>query len=181
MRLSRAPVARERRSVFHGSGTSDWHAQGFNAPIALHAIRNRTSLASQWWRTAFRRVPDGERQSTRPAPASDQDNADVVLLLGAEARQRVVTHTEDFPLMALTSALARLLQGNLTHRAGGPHWVGGRSLGFEDQHRTRVQPTGTLIGNGNWTSFTLVWERFRLSLRFDARISAGLRPRGCVI
>src|SRR6266568_4806887 len=103
------------------------------------------------------------------------------LLVGAEARERVVTHTEDFPL-----------DGALILGVGGAFVSGnselfvpvGLSLGrrIDPKNSTisivpYVQPTGLLAaGSGNSDFFfTLgLGTDFRLSPRFDARISAGL-------
>lgn len=107
--------------------------------------------------------------------------ASTLLLVGAEARQRVLTHTVDFPL-----------DGALVLGVGG--WFGsgnsvmfvpiGLSLGRRiDPQGSQisivpyVQPTGLLVaGNGNSDFlFALgLGADFRLSPRFDARISAGL-------
>ncbi len=111
----------------------------------------------------------------------DQDNADAVLLLGAEARQRVVTHTEDFPL---DGALILGIGGGFSSGDSRVIVPAGLSLGRRVQPKDSkisivpyVQPTGTLIaGNGSSDFFfTLGFgSDFRLSPRFDARISAGL-------
>jgi hypothetical protein len=107
---------------------------------------------------------------------------DVILLIGAEARQRVITHTIDFPL-----------DGALIVGAGG-HFVSGNtallfpvglSLGrrVEPQGSTvsivpYVQPTLFLVAGNNvadHVQFALgLGADFRLSRRFDARLSAGL-------
>jgi len=107
--------------------------------------------------------------------------ASTLLLLGAEARQRVLTHTVDFPL-----------DGALILGVGGAFGSGnsvmfvpiGLSLGRRiDPQGSQVsivpyvQPTGLLVaGNGNSDFlFALgLGADFRLSPRFDARISAGL-------
>jgi hypothetical protein len=108
-------------------------------------------------------------------------NGDSRLLLGAEARERVVTHTEDFPL-----------DGALVVGIGGQFASGnsfaiipvGLSLGRRiDPKNSKisivpyVQPTGFLVA-GNGTSDFLfdlgLGADFRLTPRFDARISAGL-------
>lgn len=104
-----------------------------------------------------------------------------VLLVGVEARQRVLSHTVDFPL-----------DGALVFGVGGQFATGnsamvvpiGLSLGRRiDPQRSQisivpyVQPTGLLVaGNGNSDFlFALgLGADFRLSPRFDARISAGL-------
>ncbi len=103
------------------------------------------------------------------------------LLVGTEARQRVLSHTVDFPL-----------DGALVLGIGGAFASGnstlfvpvGLSLGRRiDPEGSSVsivpyvQPTGTLVA-GSGTSeflFTLgLGADFRLTPRFDARISAGL-------
>lgn len=112
---------------------------------------------------------------------SPSGNGDSRLLLGAEARERVVTHTEDFPL-----------DGALIVGVGGQFASGnsfaiipvGLSLGRRIDPKDSkisivpyVQPTGFLVA-GNGTSdflFSLgLGADFRLTPRFDARISAGL-------
>lgn len=104
-----------------------------------------------------------------------------ILLLGVEARERVLSHTVDFPL-----------DGALVFGIGG--WFGsgnstllvpvglslGRRIDLEGSTVSivpYVQPTGTLAaGSGNSDFlFTLgLGADFRLSPRFDARVSAGL-------
>jgi len=105
-----------------------------------------------------------------------------VLLLGAEARERVITHTVDFPL-----------DGALIVGAGGEFVSGssaflfpvGLSLGrrVNPQGSTvsivpYVQPTLFLIAGSNvvdHVQFALgLGADFRLSRAFDARLSAGL-------
>jgi hypothetical protein len=111
----------------------------------------------------------------------DPGPGDATLLVGAEARERVVTHTEDFPL-----------DGALIVGLGGAFVSGnsvlfvpvGLSLGRRVNPTNSkvsivpyVQPTGLLAaGSGNSDFFfTLgLGADFRLSPRFDARISAGL-------
>jgi hypothetical protein len=104
-----------------------------------------------------------------------------ILLLGAEARERVVSHTVDFPL-----------DGALVVGIGGWFSSGnsvlfvpvGLSLGrrIDPQGSSvsivpYVQPTGTLVAGGGSSDFLFtlgLGADFRLSPRFDARISAGL-------
>jgi hypothetical protein len=108
-------------------------------------------------------------------------NADTRLLLGAEARERVVSHTEDFPL---DGALILGIGGQF---GGGNSFLTlpiGLSLGRRIDPRDSqisivpyVQPTGLLVaGNGNSDFFfdLGLGADFRLTRRFDARISAGL-------
>jgi hypothetical protein len=108
-------------------------------------------------------------------------NGDSRLLLGAEARQRVVTHTDEFPL-----------DGALILGIGGQFGSGnsalivpvGLSLGRRVDPRDSkisivpyVQPTGFLVAGGGESDFFFalgLGADFRLSPRFDARISAGL-------
>ena len=103
------------------------------------------------------------------------------LLLGAEARERVVTHTEDFPLDGA------LILGIGAQLSSGNSFVTvpvGLSLGRRIDPRDSkisivpyVQPTGFFVA-GNGTSDFLfdlgLGADFRLTPRFDARISAGL-------
>lgn len=103
-----------------------------------------------------------------------------VLLAGVEARERVITHTVDFPL-----------DGALVFGVGGRFVSGGSSLiapvGLSlgrrvDPQGSRisivpyVQPTAFLVADGaSRVNFTLgLGADFRLSRVFDARISAGL-------
>ncbi|HXM38733.1 MAG TPA: hypothetical protein VN908_08785 [Gemmatimonadales bacterium] len=107
--------------------------------------------------------------------------AKTALLVGAEARQRVVTHTQDFPLDgALVVGIgAALVSG--TSRVFVPVGLSlGRRVDPKDSQISivpYVQPTALLIA-GNGTSdlfFALgLGADFRLSPRFDARVSAGL-------
>jgi len=105
-----------------------------------------------------------------------------VLLVGAEARERVVTHTEDFPL---DGALILGIGGQLVSGSSALIVPVGLSLGRRVNPRDSkisivpyVQPTGFLIAGSGTTShfkFALgLGADFRLTPRFDARISAGL-------
>jgi len=107
---------------------------------------------------------------------------DVVILVGAEARERVITHTEDFPLdgALILGAGENFVSGNSALL-----FPVGLSLGrrIDPQGSTvsivpYVQPTLFLIaGNSvaDHVQFTLgLGADFRLTRRFDARISAGL-------
>ena len=104
-----------------------------------------------------------------------------VLLLGTEARERVLTHTADFPL---DGALILGIGGKFSSGNSTLFVPVGLSLGrrLDPQGSTvsivpYVQPTGLLVaGNSNSTFlFALgLGADFRLSPRFDARISAGL-------
>jgi hypothetical protein len=106
---------------------------------------------------------------------------DAIVLIGAEARQRVLTHTADFPL-----------DGALVLGVGG-WFVSGNSFLFVPVGLSlgrRIDPQGSQIsivpyvqptlflvaGSGNSdVLFDLgLGADFRLSPRFDARISAGL-------
>ncbi len=107
--------------------------------------------------------------------------ANSVLLVGAEARERVVTHTADFPL-----------DGALILGVGGQFVSGnselivpvGLSLGRRVDPRDSkisivpyVQPTGFLVAGSGSSDFLFalgLGADFRLTPRFDARISAGL-------
>jgi hypothetical protein len=107
--------------------------------------------------------------------------ADSRLLLGAEARQRVVSHTEDFPL---DGALILGIGGQFASGSSFLTVPVGLSLGRRIDPKDSqisivpyVQPTGLFVA-GNGTSdffFDLgLGADFRLTKRFDARISAGL-------
>jgi hypothetical protein len=108
-------------------------------------------------------------------------NGDSRLLIGAEARERVVTHTEDFPL---DGALILGVGGQFSSGSSFAVIPVGLSLGRRiDPRDSKIsivpyaQPTGFLVA-GNGTSdflFSLgLGADFRLTPRFDARISAGL-------
>jgi hypothetical protein len=103
------------------------------------------------------------------------------LLVGAEARQRVLSHTVDFPL---DGALVLGIGGAFSSGNSALFVPVGLSLGRRiDPEGSSVsivpyvQPTGILVA-GSGTSdflFTLgLGADFRLTPRFDARISAGL-------
>jgi hypothetical protein len=107
--------------------------------------------------------------------------ADAQLLVGGEARQRVVTHTVDFPLdgALILGIGGRFSSGNSTLIVP----VGlslGRRLDPRDSKISivpYVQPTGFLVagsGNSDFLFALGLGADFRLSPRFDARISAGL-------
>jgi hypothetical protein len=108
-------------------------------------------------------------------------NGNSRLLLGAEARERVVTHTDDFPL---DGALIVGFGGQFASGSSFAVIPVGLSLGRRVDPKDSkisivpyVQPTGLLVA-GNGTSdflFALgLGADFRLSPRFDARLSAGL-------
>ena len=104
-----------------------------------------------------------------------------VLLVGAEARERVVTHTEDFPL---DGALIVGIGGQFVSGASALVVPFGISLGRRiDPKGSTIsivpyaQPTGFLTAGNNNTDFHFalgLGADFRLTRRFDARISAGL-------
>jgi hypothetical protein len=105
-----------------------------------------------------------------------------VFLVGAEARERVITHTVDFPL---DGALIVGAGGNFVSGNSALLFPVGLSLGrrVDPQGSTvsivpYVQPTLFLIAGNNvvdHVQFALgLGTDFRLTRRFDARISAGL-------
>jgi len=111
-----------------------------------------------------------------PGPGS------TVFLIGAEARERVITHTIDFPL---DGALIVGAGGNFVSGSSRLLFPVGLSLGrrVDPQGSTvsivpYVQPTLFLIAGDNvadHVQFALgLGTDFRLSRRFDARLSAGL-------
>ena len=107
--------------------------------------------------------------------------ASTVALVGAEARERVITHTIDFPL---DGALILGVGGNFVSGASDMIIPVGLSLGrrVDPQGSTisivlYVQPTMYILaGNvADHVRFSLgLGADFRLSHAFDARISAGL-------
>jgi hypothetical protein len=108
-------------------------------------------------------------------------NAKTVLLLGAEARERVITHTVDFPL---DGAIVFGAGANLVSGASELNVPVGLSLGrrIDPQGSTvsivpYVQPTMMFIA-GDFPSDLVfgfgVGADFRLSRVFDARVSGGL-------
>lgn len=111
----------------------------------------------------------------------DPDVGDAILLLGAEARQRVVTRTEDFPLDgALVVGIGGAFQSG-NSRLFVPIGLSlGRRVAPKDSKISivpYVQPTGLLVAGGGTSDFLFalgIGTDFRLSPRFDARISAGL-------
>jgi hypothetical protein len=110
----------------------------------------------------------------------DPDGGDAILLVGVEARQRVLTHTVDFPLdgALVLGAGARLVSGSSTLFLPVGLSLGRRvdPQGSQISIIPYVQPTGILVADGGTDFiFTLgLGADFRLTPRFDARISAGL-------
>ncbi len=109
------------------------------------------------------------------------DNVDARILAGARLRQRVIEHSEDFPLdgAVVFGVGAQLVEDFSTVLVP----VGlslGRRLDVEDSEVSIVpyaQPTAFLAHNSNDTEllFALgIGGDFRLSRMFDARISVGL-------
>jgi len=108
-------------------------------------------------------------------------NLNSQLLLGVEARERVVTHTEDFPL---DGALILGVGGHFSSGNSALIVPIGLSLGRRLDPRDSkisivpyVQPTGFLVAGDRPSDFLFdlgLGADFRLTPRFDARISAGL-------
>src|SRR6059036_323587 len=106
---------------------------------------------------------------------------DTELLLGAEARQRVITHTIDFPL---DGAVIVGVGGNFVSGASQLIIPVGLSLGRRLDPRGStvsivpyVQPTMYVLAGStaDHVQFSLgLGADFRLSRAFDARLSAGL-------
>jgi hypothetical protein len=102
-----------------------------------------------------------------------------VLLLGAEARERVITHSQDFPL---DGALIFGLGGNFVSGSSELIVPVGLSLGRRLDTQSSVsivpyaQPTMFLtVDGGSDVLFALgLGADFRLSRSFDLRVSAGL-------
>ena len=112
--------------------------------------------------------------------------AKTVLLLGGELRQRVITHTSDFPL---DGAVIAGLGAQLVSGGSGVLIPVGLSLGRRlDPRQAKisivpyVQPTALLaIDGGTDLLFTLGFGAdFRLSRMLDARFSAGIGDLGGV-
>src|SRR6267142_1150869 len=103
------------------------------------------------------------------------------LASGAAARERVVTHTEDFPL---DGALIVGIGGEFASGSSALIVPVGLSLGRRVDPRDSkisivpyVQPTGFFVAGSGTSDFLFalgLGADFRLSPRFDARISAGL-------
>jgi hypothetical protein len=110
----------------------------------------------------------------------DRDGGDAVLLIGTEARQRVLTHSADFPLdgALILGIGGQFVSGNSSLIVP----VGlslGRRIDLEGSAVSivpYVQPTAMfLFGDGSDVLFTLgLGADFRLTRRFDARVSAGI-------
>src|SRR6266704_903147 len=107
--------------------------------------------------------------------------ANSVLLVGAEARERVVSHTQDFPL---DGALILGVGGQFVSGSSALIIPVGLSLGRRIDPRDSkisivpyVQPTGFFVAGSAPSDFLFdlgLGADFRLTPRFDARISAGL-------
>ena len=102
------------------------------------------------------------------------------MLIGAEARERVITHTTAFPL---DGALVLGAGGAIVSGASVVFIPVGVSFGRKIEPSTTtvtivpyVQPTATVVGDhGTTVDFTLGFGAdFRLSRAFDARVSFGL-------
>lgn len=109
--------------------------------------------------------------------------AKTVGLVGGEARERVITHTVDFPLdgALVFGAGAWLVSGGSTLFVPVGLSLGRRidPQGSQVSIVPYVQPTGVLVADGGSDfKFTLgLGADFRLSRVFDGRISAGLGDR----
>jgi hypothetical protein len=127
------------------------------------------------YRMASRRFDIGFRAGILDAQAGD-----AVFLLGAEARQRVITHSTDFPLDgALIVGLGARLVSNNSFLLLPVGLSLGRRIDVEGSQVSivpYVQPTVTFIlGDNSDVAFALgLGADFRLTRRFDARVSAGI-------
>lgn len=126
------------------------------------------------YRMANRRFDIGFR-----AGIFDSQGSDAVFLLGAEGRQRVITHSTDFPLDgALIVGVGAQLSSNSVLLV--PIGLSlGRRIDVEGSKVSivpYVQPTVTMVLGGNSdVAFALgLGADFRLTRRFDARVSAGI-------
>jgi hypothetical protein len=130
---------------------------------------------------AFRKASGKFDLGFRGGFFSPGNNGDTQLLVGAEARQRVVTHTEDFPL---DGALVLGIGGRFASGNSALIVPVGLSLGRRVDPKDSkisivpyVQPTGFLTAGDGTSDFLFalgLGADFRLSPKFDARISAGL-------
>lgn len=107
--------------------------------------------------------------------------ASSVVLLGAEGRQRVITHSQDFPLDgAITGGIGVQFTSDASALVVPVGLSLGRRMGPKDSSITIVpyaQPTAAVIIDENDTNvrFTLgLGADFKLSRNFDARISVGI-------
>lgn len=126
------------------------------------------------YRMSSRRFDVGFRAGFLDTPG------DAILLVGAEGRQRVITHSTDFPLdgALIVGIGGRFVSGNSLLLIP----VGlslGRRIDVEGSQVSivpYVQPTVTIaINGGSDVLFALgLGADFRLTRRFDARISAGI-------
>lgn len=102
------------------------------------------------------------------------------VIIGVEARTRVITHTEQFPLDGAVIFGAGLDIGGGTRFIAPIGLSLGRRLTLEDSNISiipYVQPTGYLVSSGRETDFKIgvgFGADFRLSSLFDARISVGV-------
>ena len=126
------------------------------------------------YRMSSRRFDVGFRAGFLDTPGN------AILLIGAEGRQRVITHSTDFPL---DGALIVGIGGRFVSGSSLLLIPAGLSLGRRIEVEGSqvsivpyVQPTMTIVINGGSdVAFTLgLGADFRLTRRFDARISAGI-------
>jgi hypothetical protein len=111
----------------------------------------------------------------------DPSAGDAIFLVGLNVRQRVLEHTEDFPLdgAAVFGAGAQFIP-DLTTLLVPVGLSLGRRLDVEDSQVSIVpfvQPTAILSHNSLDTDFNFalgIGGDFRLSSMFDARVSVGL-------
>lgn len=127
------------------------------------------------YRMAKRRFDLGFR-----AGIFDRQAGDALFLLGAEGRQRVITHSTDFPLDgALLVGLGAQLASNNSVLLLPVGLSLGRRIDVEGSKVSIVpyiQPTATIVfGDNSDVFFALgLGADFRLTPRFDARVSAGI-------
>jgi hypothetical protein len=172
-----------------GAATASAQATGtttFNAPyrafqrseigVLLSFPHGGGTAIEGAYRMASRATDVGFKAGFIDPPGS----GDVTVLAGVEARQRVITHTVDFPL---DGAIVLGVGGNFLSGNSLLVIPAGLSLGRRiDPQGTQisiipyVQPTLFLLGGGGVEAqFSLgLGADFRLSRAFDARVSAGL-------
>lgn len=130
------------------------------------------------YRFASRRFDIGFRGGIFDGPG------DAIFLIGAEGRQRIITHSADFPLDgALVVGLGAQLASNNSVMLLPIGLSLGRRIDVEGSQVSivpYVQPTATfMFGDGGSRSFFSLGlgADFRLTPRFDARVSAGIGDR----
>jgi hypothetical protein len=173
-----------------GAATAAAQATGtpsFNAPYRAFTRSEFGVMVSlpEGSGTAFEgmyRIATGKFDLGFKAGFYDADGVDAIILVGAEARQRVITHNADFPLDgALVFGVGAWLSDNNTMFFLPVGLSLGRRINVEDSKISivpYVQPTLLIVGGdnaGDDVLFTLgLGADIRFTPRFDGRLSVGL-------